>query len=151
MLFLSASSLVSGDIQKDVRVAPVLGRWSSFYSPSVHPRMLYHQYRPSMKISRRISVPSPFSGPFGQFTQRRMIHPIHRDRLRFFALQKNLHIDLTRLSRASTAPLRENTSAESFISGQTWKSRCHELSTASCLNVRNCALTKSSGNSEESS
>jgi hypothetical protein len=113
-LLLLPPSLISGDIQEDVRVTRVLRHRRGDHGSAASAGVLGRQHRPPVKRLRRVSVPAPLSGPRGQFMDRRMIHPIDRDRLGILALQKNVHVNLA-ATRATAPPAGEDAPAKGFL------------------------------------
>ena len=83
----------SGDVQKDVRVAPVLRHRSRCDVPPVLFGVPNLQNGPPVESPVGPSVPRPLPGPCSQFIDRRTIHPVHRDRLGLFAFQKDAVVD----------------------------------------------------------
>ena len=114
VLILLALPLLPGDVQMDVRVASVLRRRSRFSGPPVLRGVPDLQDGPSVELPGRPPAACPFPGPFGQFLDRRMVHPVDRDRLGLFAFQKDFHVDGAPARAVTTFP-RKHTSAQVFV------------------------------------
>ena len=83
----------SGDVQKDIRVAPVLQRRSRFDGPPVLVGVPNLQNGPPVEPPVGPPVPRPLPGPCSQFINPRMIHPVHRDRFSLFTFQEVAVVD----------------------------------------------------------
>ena len=125
MLLLLSPSLVSGDVQEDVRMTTVLRGRRGDYGSASSAGVLRRQHCPPVELFRRFSVPSPLPGPRCQFMDRRMIHPIDRDRFGILVLQKNMHINLA-LARTTT-PLSGEDAPAKVLLGVDLRRWCHSL------------------------
>ena len=95
VLLLLVLSLLpdSGDVQKDIRVAPVLRRRSRYDVPPVLFGVPNSQNGPPVELPVGPPFARPLPGPCSQFLNRRMAHPVDRDRLGLFAFQKDAVAD----------------------------------------------------------
>ena len=87
---LLAPSLLPGDVQMDVRVTPVLQRRSRFDGPPALRGVPDLHDGPPVELPGRLTAAPPLAGPLGQFIDRRVVHPIDRNRPDLFAFQEDI-------------------------------------------------------------
>ena len=116
VLLLLVLSLLpgSGDVQTDIRVAPVPRRRSRFDGPPVLFGVPNLQNGPPVEPPVGPPVPRPLPGPCSQFINLRMIHPVHRDRFSLFTFQEVAVVD-DASARPVATPARRHSPAKILV------------------------------------